>query len=300
MAQYDEIVKYLLDRFADDFAMLSFSTSDVEVLETFDTEQQTVKIHRNDMTFKVRWNNETVLLHIEVQIHDSRDKPMPLHVLAYTAELLLRYELPVYSVVLYLSQNTGQTDPGGYSYGNDQFSLQHKYQVIRLADLEGESFLSTTSVGLLPFIPLMKPPVGLNAEAWLQKCVEKAESAPVDSQTRGTLLFALSTLGSLTYDASLFQKLISEEMMQESPFYKLIIQRGIGQGSRETFIKIIITLLTKRFPLEDVQPVANALESIQDLDRLSEVHLSAIDIPSVEAFLQELESSENKTTDTTS
>ena len=295
MAQYDEIVKHLMDRFADDFAMLSFATSDVEVLETLDTEQQTVKVHRNDMTFKVRWHNETVLLHIEVQTHDSRDKPMPLRVLAYAGELLLRYELPVYSVVLYLSTNAGQTDPGGYSYGNDTFGLQHKYQVIRLADLEGESFLDAASVGLLPFTPLMRPPVDINTEAWLQQCIEKTESAPVDSQTRGTLLYALSTLGSLTYDTNLFQKLISEEMMQESPFYEVIMQRGIERGIEqgiEVCIRNILSVLTRRFPLEDVQPIEQALESFQDLDQLSELHSIAIDIPSIKEFLKKVETSE--------
>ena len=216
---------------------------------------------------------------------------MPFRVLAYAGDLLLRYELPVYSVVLYLSQNAGQTDPGGYSYGDDTFGLQHRYHVIRLADLEGESFLDAASVGLLPFIPLMRPPVGMNTEAWLQKCVEKTESAPVDTQTRGTLLFALSTLGSLTYDASLFQKLILEEMMQESPFIELIMQRGIEQVI-EVCIRNILSVLTKRFPLEDVQPVAKALESFHDLDQLSELHSIAIDIPSIEEFLRELETSE--------
>ncbi len=296
MAQYDEIVKHLMDRFADDFAMLSFATSDVEVLETLDTEQQTVKVHRNDMTFKVRWHNEIVLLHIEVQTQDSRDKPMPLRVLAYAAELLLRYELPVYSVVLYLSANAGQTDPGGYSYGDDTFGLQHKYQVIRLAELEGESFLDAASVGLLPFTPLMKPPEDLNTEAWLQKCIEKTESAHVDTQTRGTLLFALSTLGSLTHDANLFQKLISEEMMQESPFIELIMQRsreqGIEQGSLEMSVKHILSILTERFPLSDTEPVSEVLEPIQDLDRLTKLLRIAVRTSSVETFLQEVETSE--------
>ena len=292
MAQYDEIVKHLMDRFADDFASLSFDTPDVEVLETLDTEQQTVKIHRNDMTFKVLWNNETVILHIEVQTQDSRDKPMPLRVLSYAAELLLRYELPVYSVVLYLSSNAGQTDPGGYSYGNDTFGLKHKYQVIRLSDLDGESFIDAPSVGLLPFTPLMRPPVNLNTEAWLQKCVETTESAPVDSQTRSTLLFALSILGSLTYDPSLFQKLISEEMMQESPFIELIMQRGIEQGALQNCIKNILSILTKRFPWSDTEPVAKILDSIQNLERLSELHHIALDISNVETFLQEIEKSE--------
>jgi hypothetical protein len=37
MAQYDEIVKHLMDRFADEFAILAFDTPDVQVLETLDT-----------------------------------------------------------------------------------------------------------------------------------------------------------------------------------------------------------------------------------------------------------------------
>ena len=292
MAQYDEIVKHLMDRFADEFATLAFDTLDVKVLETLDTEQQTIKVHRNDMTFKVLWKNETVLLHIEVQTLDSRDKPMPLRVLAYTSELLLRHELPVYSMVLYLSPNAGQTDPGGYSYGNDVLGLQHKYHVIRLADLEGAAFLDAASVGLLPFTPLMRPPTDMNTEVWLRKCVEKTEAAPVDTQTRGTLLFALSMLGSLAHDLTFLQKLISEEIMQESPFYQFVAQRNYEQGLREMSIKDIFTVLTERFPQSDVQPVEQALESIQDIDRLTELHRTAVKTPSLEVFLQTLNASE--------
>ena len=200
MAQYDEIVKHLMERFADEFAQLAFNTTDVEVVAKLDTEQQTIKVHRNDMTFEVRRDNEEAILHIEVQTDDSKDKPMPLRVLAYASVLMLSYQMPVYSLVLYLGANAGRTDPGGYSFGDDTFGLQHKYQVIRLADLEGEPFLDATSVGLLPFTPLMKPPEGIGTETWLRRCVEATEAAPVDSQTRGTLLFALSTLGSLVHD----------------------------------------------------------------------------------------------------
>ena len=287
MAQYDEIVKHLMDRYAYEFAMLSFGTADVKVLETLDTEQQTVKVHRNDMTFKVQWQNETVLLHIEVQTEDSRDKPMPLRMLSYAGELLLRHELPVYSVVLYLSPNAGQTDPGGYRYGSDAFGLRHGYQVIRLADLEGESFLEAASVGLLPFTPLMKPPEGVNTEAWLERCVEKTVAAPVDTQTRGTLLFALSTLGSLAHDLTFIQTLISEEMMQESPFP--FIEHLRKQGARENSINNILSVLTERFPLSNMQPVEQALESILDLEQLTELLRAAVRTASVEAFLQGLD-----------
>ena len=288
MAQYDEIVKHLMERFADAFAQLAFNTTDVEVIAKLDSEQQTIKVHRNDMTFKVRRDGEEAILHIEVQTDDSRDKPMPLRVLEYASVLILSYEMPVYSLVLYLGPNAGQADPGGYSYGDDTFGLQHKYQVIRLADLEGEPFLDATSVGLLPFTPLMKPPEGVETETWLRRCVEATEAAPVDGQTRGTLLFALSTLGSLVHDPMFFQKLISEDMMQESPFYEIIIQRGIEQGSREMSIKNILSVLTKRFPQQGMRQVAEALDAITSLDRLMQLHTIALDTSSVETFLEVL------------
>ena len=41
-----------------------------------------------------------------------------------------------------------------------------------------------------------------------------------------------------------------------------------------------------------MQPVVQALESIVDIDRLTELHLMTIDTPSVEAFLQALDASE--------
>lgn len=292
MAQNDEIVKHLMHEYADAFAALSFGTHDVKVLETLDTEQQHVKVLRNDMTFKVLWNDETVLLHIEVQTEDSRDKPMPLRVLAYASQLYLRHELPVYSVVIYLSPSAGETDPGGSIYGNETWGLQHKYQVIRLADLDGESFLETASVGLLPFTPLMKPPESMDTEEWLKKCVEKIEAAPVDTQTRGTLFLALSTLGNLVYDLTLLQKFISEEMMQESPFIEHLIQKYSEQGARENSINNIQSVLTERFPQSDMQSVTQALESILDLEHLTELLCRAVNTPSVEAFLQALNGSE--------
>ena len=79
-------------------------------------------------------------------------------------------------------------------------------------------------------------------------------------------------------------------MMQESPFYERIIQRGVErgvqQGSRETNIKNILSVLTERFPLENVDAVAHALESIQDMDQLTLLHRKAVSTPSVEKFLQ--------------
>ena len=81
--------------------------------------------------------------------------------------------------------------------------------------------------------------------------------------------------------------------MQESPYYEIVIQRGVErgvrQGARETNIKNTLSVLTVRFPNSDVQPVAEALEAIDDLDQLTILFRKAVKTPSVEEFLQTID-----------
>ena len=106
----------------------------------------------------------------------------------------------------------------------------------------------------------------------------------------------MTTLSSLVHDLTFLQRLISEEMMQESPYYEIVIQRGVErgvqQGARENSINNILSVLTERFPNSDVQPVAEALESIEDLDRLTELLRRAVKTPSIDKYLQGLHTSD--------
>ena len=135
--------------------------------------------------------------------------------------------------------------------------------------------------------------MGMTSEAWVEKCVETTVSARVDDQTRATLLFALSIFGSLAHSPELFQAFISEEIMRESPFYEVVMQRGIEQGieqgARETSINNILAVLTARFRQRDLQPVKYALEAIPDTDRLTQLLQTAALTPTFEVFLQALD-----------
>lgn len=294
MAQYDTIVKHIVDRFSSEFAVLALDIPDVEVLETLNTEQPTLKMHHNDVTLKIRLPEEDALLHIEAQTDDSRDKPMPLRVLAYASFLMLQHEMPVYSIVLYFRPPSGRDDPGyfGYEYGT-AFGVQIKYKVIRLYALEGEPVLNANAIGLLPFTPLMKPPHGMRTEDWVRKCVDAAHAAPVDETTRATLLFAMSVFGSFVHPDEFFSQLITEEAMQPSPFYERLRQRhlqeGIEQGAREYAIENTIAVLNARFPHDDVNAVKTMLEAMQNLERLKQLNLNASLTPSFEAFVRTLE-----------
>ena len=244
------------------------------------------------MTFKVqRSNGDVFLQHIEVQTGDSTDIPMPLRVLNYASALVVRYRLPVYSMVLYLSPGSGVRDPGFYRYGDARLGL-------RLWEVSGAPFLAGDSVGMLPFMPLMRPPVGMSSAAWVEACVSKAYVAPVDSATRSTLLYATSLLGSLAHGPDLFEKLISEEIMQESPFYEVVLQRGvergieqgIEQGARETAVRNILTVLTTRFPGSDIRQAAVALEASLSIEQLDQLLNTALVAATFNDFLQALHS----------
>jgi len=298
MAQYDTIVKYLMDLFPYEYAVLALDIPDLEVIEKLNTEQPTVEMHHNDVTFKIRLPDGEVILHIEAQTDDSRAKPMPLRVLAYASFLLLQHEMPVYSIVLYFRPPAGRDDPGHFGYERGaEFGIQIRYKVIRLYALEGEPVLDAQAIGLLPFTPLMTPPPQMPAEAWVRKCVEAAHDAPVDETTRATLLFAMSVFGSFVHPAELFTQLIKEESMQISPFYQRLRQRhlqegieqGIEQGARQNAIENTLAVLMARFPQGDVNAVKLALEAMPNLERLKELNLTASLAPSFEAFLRSLE-----------
>ena len=172
--------------------------------------------------------------------------------------------------------------------------------MIRVYELDGAEHLNPDAGGLLPFTPLMKPPSGMSSEAWVEKCIETTLAAPVDSQDRATLLHALSVFGGLIHPRELFQDSALEAIMQESPVYQSIIQRGkeqgitlgeargIERGARQTSIESTLNVFTHRFPSADVNALKRQLEAIDDLDRLKQVNLEASIAKSLHDFQQSL------------
>ena len=65
----------------------------------------------------------------------------------YSSFLAHQHEKNVYSAVFYFRPPAGQTDSGYYEYGDEVMGgLRLKYNVIRMYELEGESFLDPSAV----------------------------------------------------------------------------------------------------------------------------------------------------------
>ena len=152
MAQeYDTTGKDILNERINEIARFVLNVPDVEVLADLDTEQQVVRAFRTDVTKRVRINTRDAVLHIELQLHDSTEKPMWARNAHYHGYLVGEYQVPVYSNVIYFHPNAGRNDPGGYKYSWNGYDYRFSYKVIRLIEIEGQAILEARVPGLLPF-----------------------------------------------------------------------------------------------------------------------------------------------------
>lgn len=296
MAQeYDTTGKDILNERINEIARFVLNVPDVEVLADLDTEQQLVRAFRTDLTKRIRINTRDAILHIELQLRDSTEKPMWARNAHYHGYLVGEHQLPVYSNVIYFHPNAGRNDPGGYEYNWNGYDYRLSYKVIRLIEIEGQAILEAQVPGLLPFTPLMKPPDNMPLEQWVQQCINATVATPVEPPTKGNLLYGLSLFGGLVHNQSLFEQ-IPEEFMQESSVFqhqreKFIaegITQGITQGAKEATLKSLLTVLNAKFHTEAVRALTPALENIADLQRLEQLLLTAINAETLETFTENL------------
>ena len=284
MAQdYDNIGKKLWADHAEDLSRFVLDTDNVEVLADLGTEQQIIE-RETDIIKQIRINGHEAILHVELQLRDSTDKPMWARNAQYQGYLVGEHQMPVYSNVIYFHPNAGRNDPGGYTYSWDDYEHTNRYKVIRLIEIEGQAILETQAPGILPFTPLMKPPAGMNLERWVQACVDATRAAPVDQETQADLLYGTSVFGGIVYNAELLDRLIPEVLMQESKTY----QRQMERAAREITIKHILRLLEQQFHTDAVRALTPIIQNISDVQRLEELHLAAARVQNIEDFAQML------------
>lgn len=93
----------------------------------------------------------------------------------YIGRLIARYGIPIHASVIYLRPNVGRNDRGKYEFaiGNSKFVLE--YNVVRLAEIDGQKILNSKRIGQLPFSPLTKPPSNTDPDQWMRQCVQAVD-----------------------------------------------------------------------------------------------------------------------------
>ena len=142
----------------------------------------------------------------------------------------------------------------------------------------------------------MKPPEGMGSEAWFGACVDRATDLPLDESAKGDFLAGLSILGGLVHDREMIADLISKEglmdLIRESSFAQYLIEQEIEenkeqwikQGERRSTLAGLLDVLEIRFDLDESDPLSARIATIEDLQRLKQLHRAAIQVSSLEAF----------------
>ncbi len=228
--QFDIVAKDPFYVFPEDMLRFLMDRLDFEFIEHVDSTLTTVEVRHMDILIKVLLEGQPVLIHCEIQTDDSRQPDMVRRNVGYLGRCYEKYGLPIYSFVLYLRSTAGQKDPGGYFQNVPGHRFIVEYQVIRLNEVDGEPILAAQQPGLMPFTPLMKPPIGMSGTEWTAHCAEVTQSLSVDAGVRNNLLVELWVMSGLAHERPDLLTFIPEDIVNESSVYQMIIERGVEQG----------------------------------------------------------------------
>ena len=272
MAIFDTVTKEQARTHPMDFVnlCLEFGQNDATFVEIITPEQPTVEIHQADIIVKVQLNSKEVLTHFEFQTTDSYDPEMSLRMAGYIIRLIETYRLPVYSSVIYLRPEAGSRDAGFYEQDVAGHRVFIEYKVVRLIEMDGQIILDAKPAGLLPFTPLMKRPENMDADDWLRRCVQTADS--VDIPNKPKYLGILAVLGNLVYEAETISNIILEETMHHPSIIEYWTEKAAAeahqQGMRESTREKILEALELRLQPGTAHTFKPILERIDDLQHL--------------------------------
>ena len=298
--QYDFVTRDLFYIFPEDMLRLVLKGKNYTFVEHVDSELVSVEARTMDILLKVSLDGKDVLIHCEIQTDDSVHPNMVRRNVGYIGRCYERYGLPIYSFVIYLKENAGKSDPGGYIQDVQGHRLIVEYKVIRLSQIDGEAILETKQPGLMPFTPLMRPPKGMSALEWTTRCIEETKTLDVDVQLRNNLLVEQWVLSGLRHERQSLIDSLSEDILNNSTIYDLIIERGIERGrqegieegkqlgAKESTIENILGLLDRRFEMDTAPVLTPLLEPIGDLQQLRQLFYEALDVVHLEDFIRTL------------
>jgi predicted transposase YdaD len=319
--RFDIVAKDPFYTFPEDMLQFLMGGNDFEFIEHVDTNLTTVEVRHMDILIKVLLDEQPVLIHCELQTDDSRHPNMVQRNVGYLGRCYEKYGLPIYSFVLYLRSTAGDRDPGGYFQDIPGHRFIVEYQVIRLNEIDGEEILQAQQPGLMPFTPLMKPPVGMSNLEWTTHCVEATQSLSLDAVAKSNLLVELWIMSGLRHERQDLLTLLSEDIVKESSVYEMIIERGMERGIEQGIeqgiehgkqlgieqgiekgwhigakagtIETILILLDKRFEMSTAPVLTPLLEPIDNLQLLRQLFHEALEVKHLEDFIRSVQTIQN-------
>jgi len=236
---WDDSMKLLVRQ--DPQALVSFLVPDAAFEGMEDRELQAAPSVTSDTLYRITWQEEQVILHVEFQV--KRDPKMGQRLWHYNALTHIHTKLPVYSIVIYLVKCKSLVQsPYVICLPNGQPTQRLDFDTVKLWEVEPDVIEQKGLVGLLPLLPLCKG--GKNRETVL-RMIDKLK----DAGMRNLIVsgYACSCLVFTTEDELAWLKgrfFEMQDMLKDTWVYQEISK----EGREEELRNLLIRFTTLRFP----------------------------------------------------
>ncbi len=195
---------------------------------------------------------------------------LPRRIRAYAALAEERYKLPVYPVLInFLPPARTVTIASHYESQFMGLRAIQDYQVINLWETDAQLAFQSGLSALLPFVPIMQ---GGGSARLIQQAVQTLRTDTDLTDFEPLLAF----FATFVLDSALVQQIMRWDMiiLEESPWYNEILQRGEARGRQEEAAALILRQLPRRVAAlpPDLQAQVRSLP-LTSLETLSEALL---------------------------
>ena len=248
MGVWDDLTKMLMRAHPQDF--VSLLLKDTQYLEDI-TNELKVRSVEADFLCKAKRNNQEIIMHVEFQ--KRKDTNMGLRVWEYNCVTTYLEKLPVCSFVIYLVKGGTITKPP-FRIELEDGEVIHTFQYtnIFLWETPPDVLMQEGMEGMLPLLPLTK-----GADIARDSLVNDMINGLRRSDKEDVLALGYAC-ASLIYETEGDQQWLKrrfamfQDTLEDSWFYKEVIQKGIDIGQEKGEVKalrpVLIRVVETRFP----------------------------------------------------
>ena len=188
--------------------------------------------HRPDFLAKVSDEAGDFIVHIEFQtVHDPT---MPVRMVSYYGRILAKHKLPVYPIVLYLTQK-GAPVKGGYTSSvRNKHVMTFDYDVKQVGELVSEEIFEKELYGLYPLTFLM-------AGADIDECVRNLDYAIKHNHLDRECYVCARILAELKYAPEVVKEMIGDDFIKQSTVYKEALEEGASLCREKDILSVLAT-----------------------------------------------------------
>lgn len=283
--KYDKAGKDLIEAFEEQIIEYVIK-SKPEKIETLDRELN-LPDRRIDSVFKI--NNEYVL---NIEFQTEYEDNIEFRMLLYNVLLKVKYNLPVRTIIIYLTKKNENKIKDFYLNKCFDTSIDFKFEVIKVWELNSDEILNKNIYGMYPLLALSR-----KDESLTKMIYDKIIKADITDDKRESLIKVLSTLLNLIYKGENIKNMLPVEKL-EGLFDKIKTEaksegkaEGMAEGLKEGRLdgkiieakNLLIRLLNKKFKqipknlnkkineCQNAEILENIIENIFDIQTIEQV-----------------------------